>query len=91
MTGMKKFLLVGVGVAMLAASACSKAPECTQEIAAKKAQEMTAALQEAITKDPTKAADLTAKVQAVTTKYQGATTPADACKAYDELTAAIKG
>ena len=47
--------------------------------------------QEAITKDPSKAADLTAKVQAVTTKYQGATTLADACKAYDEVTAAIKG
>lgn len=52
---------------------------------------MAAALQEAITKDPAKAADLTAKVQAVTTKYQGTTTLADACKAYDEVTAAIKG
>lgn len=31
----------------------------------KKAQDMTAALQEAITKDSAKAADLTAKVQAV--------------------------
>ncbi|WP_287094243.1 hypothetical protein [Mesorhizobium sp.] len=51
---------------------------------------MTAALQEAITKDPAKAADLTAKVQAVTAKYQGATTADEACKAYDELTAAIK-
>lgn len=52
---------------------------------------MTAALQAAITKDPAKAADLTAKVQAVTTKYPGGTAVADACKAYDELTAAIKG
>ncbi len=57
---MKKFLLVAVGVAALAGSACSKGPECTQEIAAKKAQDMAAALQEAITKDPSKAADLTA-------------------------------
>lgn len=56
----------------------------------KKAQDRTAALQEAITKDPAKAADLTAKVQAVTAKYQGATTADEACKAYDELTAAIK-
>ena len=82
---MKKFLFVAVGLAVLAGSACSKAPECTAEIATKKAQDMAAALQEAITKDPSKAADLTAKVQAVTTKYQGATTLADACKAYDEL------
>ena len=91
MTDMKKFLLVAVGVAALAGSACSKGPECTQEIAAKKAQDMAAALQAAITKDPSKAADLTAKVQAVTTKYQGATTLDEACKAYDELTATIKG
>ncbi|MGX9119316.1 hypothetical protein ACWTU6_22045 [Mesorhizobium sp. BHbsci] len=48
----------------------------------KKAQDMTAALQEAITKDPAKAADLTAKVQAVTAEYQGATTADEACKAY---------
>ncbi|WP_245460732.1 MULTISPECIES: hypothetical protein [unclassified Mesorhizobium] len=91
MTDMKNFLLVAVGVAALAVSACSKGPECTQEIAAKKAQDMAAALQEAITKDPSKAADLTAKVQAVTTKYQNATTLDEVCKAYDEVTAAIKG
>ena len=88
---MKKFLLVAVGVAALAGSACSKAPECTAEMATKKAQDMTAALQEAITKDPSKAADLTAKVEAVTTKYKDASTVAEACKAYDEVTAAIKG
>ncbi|ESZ15080.1 MULTISPECIES: hypothetical protein [Mesorhizobium] len=87
---MKTFLLVAVGIAALAGSACSKAPDCTTEMLTKKAQDMTAALQEAITKDPAKAADLTAKVQAVTTKYQGATTAEEACKAYDELTAAIK-
>ncbi|TIL44310.1 hypothetical protein [Mesorhizobium sp.] len=87
---MKTFLLVAVGIAALAGSACSKAPDCTTEMLTKNAQEMTAALQEAITKDPAKAADLTAKVQAVTTKYQGATTAEEACKAYDELTAAIK-
>jgi hypothetical protein len=58
---------------------------------AKKAQDMTAALQEAVTKDPAKAADLTAKVQAVITKYQGTTTADEACKAYDELITAIKG
>ncbi len=88
---MKKFLFVAVGLAMLAGSACSKAPECTTETASKKAQELVAALQEAVTKDPSKAADLTAKVQAVTEKYKDATTMADACKAYDEVLAAIKG
>jgi hypothetical protein len=91
MTDMKKFLLVAVGVAALAGSACSKAPECTAEMATKKAQDMATTLQEAITKDPSKAADLTAKVEAVTTKYKDASTVAEACKAYDEVTAAIKG
>jgi len=87
---MKTFLLVAVGIAALAGSACSKAPDCTTEMLTKKAQDMTAALQEVVTKDPAKAADLTAKVQAVTTKYQGTATADEACKAYDELTAAIK-
>ena len=84
-------MLVAVGVAALAVSACSKGPECTQQIAIKKAQDMAAALQEAITKDPMQAADLTAKVQAVTTKYQNTTTLEEACKAYDEVIAAIRG
>ncbi|MGX9575906.1 hypothetical protein [Mesorhizobium sp. f-mel] len=83
-------MLVAVGIAALAGSACSNAPDCTTEMLTKKAHDMTAALQEAITKDPAKAADLTAKVQAVTAEYQGATTADEACKAYDELTAAIK-
>lgn len=88
---MKKFLLIAVGMAALAGAACSKAPECTTEELTKKAQELTTALQEAVTKDPAKAAELTAKVQDVTSKYQGATTAAEACKAYDEVIAAVKG
>lgn len=88
---MKKFLLIAAGVAALAGSACSKAPECTNEMLAKKAQEMTSALQEAVTKDPAKALELTTKVQEIGTKYQDTATSADACKAYDELIAAIKG
>ncbi|WP_315920110.1 hypothetical protein [Mesorhizobium sp. SP-1A] len=88
---MKKFLLLATGLAALAGSACSKAPECTSEELAKKAQEMTTAVQEAVTKDPSKATELMTKVQDVTNKYQGASTPAEACKAYDEVIAAIKG
>ena len=88
---MRKFLVVAAGVAALAGSACSKAPECTTEMLTQKSQDLTTALQAAITKDPSKAAELTAKVQEVTTKYQGATTAAEACKAYDEVIAAVKG
>lgn len=88
---MKKFLLVAVGFAALAGSACSKEPECTSEILAKKAQEMTTALQETLTKNPAKAAELTGKVQEITARYQNTSaTSAEACKAYDELIAAIK-
>lgn len=88
---MRNILLAVLGVAALGLSACSKAPECTAEIMAKKGQEVATALQEAITKDPAKAADLSAKVTEVASKFTGATTSADACKAYDDLLTAIKG
>lgn len=88
---MRKFLFAAAGIALLGASACSKAPDCTAEMLTQKGQELTVVLQAAVTKDPSKAAELTAKVQEITTKYQGSTAAADACKAYDELIAAFKG
>ncbi|MER8704913.1 hypothetical protein [Mesorhizobium sp. M0323] len=47
-------------------------------------------------KDPASASEGRATIksrpfQAVTTKYQGGTTAAEACKAYDEVIAAIEG
>ncbi|AMS42356.1 MULTISPECIES: hypothetical protein [Aminobacter] len=88
---MRNMLFAVLGVAALGLSACSKAPECTAEVLTKKGQEVATALQEAITKDPAKAAELSAKVQEVATKYTGATTSEEACKAYDDLLTAIKG
>lgn len=88
---MKNVMFAVLGVAALGLSACSKAPECTAETLTKKSQEVAAAMQAAVTKDPTKAAELAAKVQEVATKYSGATTSADACKAYDDLLTALKG
>lgn len=87
---MKKIVLAVVGVAALGLSACSKAPECTQETIAKKAQELTTAVQEAVTKNPAKATELASKVQEIATKYSGSTSQADACKAYDEFIAEVK-
>jgi hypothetical protein len=87
---MKKLLLVAAIVGTVAGSACSKAPDCTAETLTRKAQEMTTALQEAVNKDPSKAPELSAKVGEITSKYQGATTSKEACRAYDELIAAIK-
>ncbi len=75
----------------LSVSGCSKAPECTADLLTKKAQELTTAVQEAVTKDPAKGAELLAKVQEIATKFQGATTSTEACKAYDEMITSIKG
>ena len=80
-----------LGVAVLGLSACSKAPECTAEILTKKGQEVEIALQEAITRDPAKAAELSAKVHEIVSKYTGSTASDEACRAYDGLLTAIKG
>lgn len=87
---MKKFLFAAVGLALIAGSACSSSSDCTADAIKQKTDELTAALQAAITKDPSKTAEWTAKVQEIGTKYSGATTSAEACKAYDELIAALK-
>lgn len=87
---MRKFSLIVVGLAALAGSACSKAPECTTEVIGKKTRELTAAVQEAVAKNPVKAAEWTAKIQEIATKYAGSSDQADACKAYDEIIAEVK-
>ncbi len=87
---MQKTILAAIGVAALAVSSCSKAPECTQEMITQKTQELTKVTQEAVTKDPSKATDIMAKAQEFATKYQGKS-DAEACKAIDELIATIKG
>jgi outer membrane murein-binding lipoprotein Lpp len=89
---MRKLLLAAVAVAALAVTGCSdSAPTCTAETLAAKAQELATAIQEAVTKDPAKAAELQAKLQEITTKYPATTVSDDACKAYDEMLAAVKG
>ncbi|MCG7503539.1 hypothetical protein [Mesorhizobium retamae] len=87
---MKKIVLAVVGVAALGLSACSKAPECTAEVIGKKTQELTTAVQEAVTKNPAKATEWAAKVQEIATKYSSSSNQADACKAYDEIIAEVK-
>ena len=87
---MKSILGIALIVAATAIAGCSKEPPCTPEIIAKKAQELNAALQESIMKDPTKVQELSAKVQELATKYNGAD-DSQACKAYDDLLSAIKG
>ena len=87
---MKKLAMAAIGFAVLTASSCSKAPECTQEMITQKTTELTKVVQEAATKDPSKATDITAKAQEFSTKYAGKS-DAEACKVVDELIASIKG
>lgn len=88
---MKKILgsVVCLGL-LFAVAGCSKEPACTQEEITKKTTELQTAVQAAVTKDPTKAAELMTKVQEVATKYKDASDN-QACKAIDELIKTVKG
>ncbi len=81
-----------IAVAALATglAACSKTEECTPEILSKKAQDLTTAIQQKMTADPSKAADLMKKFQEVGAKYQSSTDKSQACAAYDDLLNATK-
>lgn len=88
MTQMKKallFLAVG-GLATVSSAALA----CTQDELTKKATDLQTAIVAYMQKHPDKAQDLTAKSQAVTAKYQNASSLDDACKAYDELLESLK-
>ncbi len=87
---MKGVLGIALIVAVTALAGCSKEPECTPELLAKKGQELGVAMQNAMTKDPAKVQEISAKVQELATKYQGKD-DSQACKAYDELITIIKG
>ena len=67
---MKKIVAAGFGVVALAASSCSKAPECTAEMIGQKTEELTKVTQEAVTKEPAKATEIMAKAQEFATKYE---------------------
>lgn len=85
---MRKTLLAAVVLTALAPLTAHAA--CTREDAQKKAQEMSAAVQAAVQKNPQQAQALMTKMQAIGAKYQTATASDDVCKAYDELIAEAK-
>lgn len=87
---MRKFIVAASMIPLLVLGACGKDEECTPALAQKKTEELTKVVQEIVTKDPAKGAEALKRMQEVTTKYAGADEKA-ACKAIDELTAAIKG
>lgn len=70
---------------LITAASSVAASACTQEELTTKVNEVTAAIQAAIMKDPSKAQEIMTKSQEMQTKYQGTTDAAEACKAYDEL------
>lgn len=71
-------------------AACSSGNDCTQEVMTKKSQELMTAIQAKMTADPGSAQDLMKRFQDIGTKFQSATDKSQACKAYDELLAAVK-
>ncbi|WP_439272597.1 hypothetical protein [Pseudochrobactrum sp. HB0163] len=87
---MKGALTLALVVATAMIAGCSKEPECTPELLSQKGQELGAAMQNAMIKDPAKMQELSSKVQELASKYQGKD-DSQACKAYDELIAIIKG
>ena len=90
---MKILPIIAAGALAFGLSACSGGNECTPEALQKKAQEVTAEIQQKISGDPSKMGELLTKLQDLAKKYQSASnsSQAEACKAYDELLKTIRG
>lgn len=86
----KTLVAASFSALLISAAASSAASACTQEELTKKATDLTAAIQEVLTKDPSRAQEVMTKSQEMQTKYQGTTDMNEACKAYDELLETIK-
>ncbi|MGO4450479.1 hypothetical protein AB4Y96_16275 [Phyllobacterium sp. TAF24] len=87
---MKLKVLSGTMLMAAALAGCSKTPVCTAEDVTKKTAQVQAAVQEVLTKDPSKAQEILKKMQDLAVKYQGQTDMKDACKAFDEVLTSIK-
>ena len=87
---MKIANLIVVAALASGLAACSGENDCTQEVMTKKSQELMSAIQQKMSADPASAQDLMKKFQDIGTKYQSTTDKSQACKAYDELRAAVK-
>ncbi len=83
-----KTLLIAAVVGTLSAGSAFAA--CTQEDMTRKVTELQTVMAAYLQKNPSKAADVSARAQGVTSKLQGATDPDAVCKAYDELIASMK-
>ena len=71
-------------------AACTGEEACTQDVATKKATDLTARIQELATSDPTKVADLAPKLQELATKAAaGGDDLAATCKALDDMMAEL--
>ncbi|AWD23085.1 hypothetical protein [Pseudogemmobacter blasticus] len=71
-------------------SACDDKESCTQEVAQKKAADLSAKITEVGTQDPTKLAALAPKMQELVTKVQaGGDDLSGTCKAIDDMMAEL--
>ncbi len=86
----KTLVTASLSALLITAAGSSSAFACTQDELMKKVNEVTTAVQEAVTKDPSKAQEIMTKAQEMQTKYQGTTDLTEACKAYDELIEFVK-
>ncbi|OKP63696.1 hypothetical protein BTE77_35390 [Ensifer adhaerens] len=76
-------------ISLLALGACSSEETCTPELLRTKTEDLSKAIEAFVTKEPTKAAEATAKLQKIVTdNSMGANAR---CKAVDEFRASIKG
>jgi outer membrane murein-binding lipoprotein Lpp len=71
-------------------AACNSDEACTEEVATRKANELTTKIQELAASDPAKLAELAPKVQELATKAAAGVDDLDAtCKALDEMMAEL--
>ncbi|MFM7335160.1 MAG: hypothetical protein ACKO2N_06035 [Tabrizicola sp.] len=71
-------------------AACTSEEACTQEVATKKATDLTTKIQELAASDPAKLAEMAPKVQELATKAAAGGDDLDAtCKALDEMMAEL--
>ncbi len=71
-------------------AACNSEEACTQEVATKKATDLTTKIQEIAASDPAKLAEMAPKVQELATKAAaGGDDLAATCKALDEMMAEL--
>ncbi|MGU3577280.1 hypothetical protein ACLBWZ_17355 [Brucellaceae bacterium C25G] len=86
----KIIIISFISVFLFAVMEASVSFACTQEELIKKANEVSAAFQQAAMKDPSKAEAVMDKAQEMQTKLENLNDATELCKAYDEMLSTMK-